>query len=576
MNPKEILHFALSAAALLFGIAEAKEPLPADSRDDLSNAVIVVEPSDVSFIQSGNCEVDNSRASCITDKVEVETLGASTELMGTGASQSGDWVYLNEDGVLVYRKDASGNRIPDFSRVGYRGGEAPIPTIGVAVVVEPIEVDASMLIQSAIDQVSKLPMDANGFRGAVLLRKGRYEVGQNIRIRHSGIVLRGEGQDEQSGTVLVATGNQKRNVIQISGESGPRIIKESGQPVTDDYVPVGSHSLTVRDASAFSVGDAIIVRRPGTSEWIAEIGMDQIPPRPDGGVIYQWKEGRFDLDFDRVISEIDGNTLTLDAPLTASLDQQYGGGVVFAYENSGRIRNVGVENLMALAAFSGERSDRNENHAWIFIVLSAVENAWIRDVTSRNFGFGLVSVLRSAKWVTIRDSSCLDPVSKVAGGRRYSFFLKGQLNLVENCFSRNARHDFVIDSVVPGPNVFFNCYSENSLNDSGPHHRWATGALYDNVRISGNAIRVMNRLRLGSGHGWAGANSVVWNCQADYFVVQSPPTALNWAIGNVGEVQEGDFWGKQGEYVSHGIPVTPRSLYQQQLSERVGSAFLDE
>ncbi|KAG5462630.1 MAG: hypothetical protein BJ554DRAFT_4338, partial [Olpidium bornovanus] len=47
--------------------------------------------------------------------------------------------------------------------------------------------------------------------------------------------------------------------------------------------------------------------------------------------------------------------------------------------------------------------------------------------------------------------------------------------------------------------------SEQDFADSGPHHRWATGILYDCVRVGGQ-LNCMNRSYLGTGHGWAGAS----------------------------------------------------------------------
>ena len=59
------------------------------------------------------------------------------------------------------------------------------------------------------------------------------------------------------------------------------------QNITDDFVPVGTHSFTVADAAGFKVGDHVIVRRPSTAEWIHVIGMDRIPSSKKGDTV-QW------------------------------------------------------------------------------------------------------------------------------------------------------------------------------------------------------------------------------------------------------------------------------------------------
>lgn len=55
------------------------------------------------------------------------------------ADPSARYVYPDAAGKLVYDRDERGNRVPDFSHCGYRGGDAPIPEAPVAEVVDPRE-----------------------------------------------------------------------------------------------------------------------------------------------------------------------------------------------------------------------------------------------------------------------------------------------------------------------------------------------------------------------------------------------------------------------------------------------------
>lgn len=67
------------------------------------------------------------------------------------------------------------------------------------------------------------------------------------------------------------------------------------------------------------------------------------------------------------------------------------------------------------------------------------------------------------------------------------------------------------------------------------------------------------------GHGWAGSQMVFWNCRAAKIDLQKPPTSQNYAIGCITARQSGNgFWEAAGQ------PVTPASLYRQQLQERLG------
>jgi len=96
---------------------------------------------------------------------------------------------------------------------------------------------------------------------------------------------------------------------------------------------------------------------------------------------------------------------------------------------------------------------------------------------------------------------------------------------------------------------------------------WSMGGLFDNIR--GN-IALQDRQWMGSGHGWAGANYVAWNCVGPRGC-QRPPTAQNIAIGHVGRHWEGAFQRPDGFWELAGSHVQPRSLYLQQLADRLGA-----
>src|SRR5690349_20257078 len=114
-------------------------------------------------------------------------------------------LYPGPGGRLVYVPDDLGNTIHDASHAGYRGGGVAIPTVPPRETIWPVVGDNSAHIQAAIDRVSSRPLDAAGFRGAVLLRAGYYRIATPLTIRASGVVLRGEGMGD-TGTVLIGTG----------------------------------------------------------------------------------------------------------------------------------------------------------------------------------------------------------------------------------------------------------------------------------------------------------------------------------------------------------------------------------
>ncbi|WP_345949351.1 hypothetical protein ABDD95_21120 [Mucilaginibacter sp. PAMB04274] len=115
-----------------------------------------------------------------------------------------DLVRLQKDGSLQYKADAKGNTLPDFSNVGYHSGEKQWPNVPVVKTISPAaEGSSEQIIQDAINEVSARAPDANGYRGAVLLKKGKYLVPGTIRITKNGIVIRGEG-NTANGTCIVA------------------------------------------------------------------------------------------------------------------------------------------------------------------------------------------------------------------------------------------------------------------------------------------------------------------------------------------------------------------------------------
>jgi hypothetical protein len=316
------------------------------------------------------------------------------------------WVYPGFDGHLLYTPDDQADRIPDFSQVGYRGGLVPLPDVPVRVTVNPGPGDDGALIQAAIDQVSALPLDANGFRGAVLLTAGEYQIAGHLEIRASGVVLRGEG-DSETGTALRATGTDPRTLVQVLGTGNRTLVAGTRHNLIDPYVPVGARSFQVGSTAGLRVGDTVVVHRPSTANWIQALGTDQLTT--------PWVPSAFDLNFERIITRIEGNRITLDVPLVNALDQQYGGGTIARYTWPGRIENVGIENLRGTSEFV---SPTDEAHARSFIDLIRAQNAWVRNVTGSHFVFATVWAQNTTKWVTVQDCRSLDPVSLITGDRR--------------------------------------------------------------------------------------------------------------------------------------------------------------
>ncbi|HBE68220.1 MAG TPA: hypothetical protein DDW52_08740 [Planctomycetaceae bacterium] len=464
---------------------------------------------------------------------------------------SSEYAYYSESGRLINPLDALGNRVPDFSAAGFRHGEESIPNVDAlvgterVVTVSPIAGDDTSNIQSAIDAVAALdPVGDSGFRGIVQLTAGEFQIAENISILTSGILLRGtgDGEDPSQNTVLRGTGTGQRSLVHVGRSSGFASGAGAVRNVVEKYVPVGATSLRVDSTDGWAVGDQVIVRRPSTAAWIAELGMDNIPPRSDGNPVTQWQPGQYDHLYERVITSIEGNRIHLNAPIMTSLETRFGGGTVYKYEFD-RIENVGIEAIRGRSDFA---SDTDEDHAWTFIQLNAVKNAWVSQVTGQHFGYATVHATLRSFAVTVDNARSLDPKSIITGGRRYPFVIDGQFILMQNLYSEEGRHDFVNNSRHRnrGPNVFLSGTAVGSHSTTGPHQRFSTGTLYDTISTD-HQTEARNRGNFGSGHGWAGANMVFWNNTSAGFLVQNPPTAQNWLIGSTGPIINDTRFGQQ-------------------------------
>ena len=481
-------------------------------------------------------------------------------------------IYLNQ-GELTYVPFAMQgqsnevNTIPDFSYAGYMGGGVSLPTdISIEATVSPEEGDDTQRIQDAIDLVEALEPDQNGFRGVVLIKAGHYSLENILTIRKSGVILRGEGQG-LNGTVLHSNPRVEHSVISILGAGGISKDAQSEQAITTDYVPVGSYSFEVEDASDFEVGEKIVVTRTPNQVWIDELGMDQETLCVGDPECFGWTPSIYTIDHERVIIGISGNTISINIPIVDVIEDVYGSGSISKIQSSSRISQCAVEN-MRIQSFYDSNSD--ESHAWTAVRLRDSENCWVKQVTGQYLAFSTVNI-ESANFTTVQDCAYIDPKSQVTGGRRYSFAIQEGLgNLFQRCYAIDGRHDFVTGSRVTGPNVFLDGLAESAESDIGPHHRWATGILFDNIRAA--STRVWNRGSSGTGHGWSGAQTMFWNIDSynGEFRVDSPHGSMNWGIGCIGTNQTGEgYWESWGDHVQ------PRSLYLQQLEDRLGLSAVD-
>jgi hypothetical protein len=434
--------------------------------------------------------------------------------------------------------------LPDWSAVGYRGGQTPPQDFAATVTVAPGEGPDTQRVQQAIDTVSAMPPNSEGHRGVVEFGAGEYQIDQTLRISASGVVLRGAGQGE-GGTVLFATQRKKHTLLQVGGSGERQPDASATTPIRAVRVPMGSRVIPVEEPQLFEVGQSVVVQPTPNDAWVRKLGMDRLREREDRA--RDWKPTDYALQYERVVTAVGDDSIAIDVPLPVAIEVEDGGGKVWGFDFPGRVSEIGIENLQLVSAFdekvkarafaNGEQVPADERHAWVAIQIDAVENAWICNVTAKHFAGLSFRTGPHARSLSILNCKAIDPVAPIKGGRRYGFSVEGELTLVKDSYCRNQRHDFAMNQRSPGPNAFVNCIGEQSWNLSEPHHRWAVGVLFDNVKVNGPmaGLATGNRGTSGTGHGWAGANVMFWNCRAPIALLMQPPGAHTWLVGQAEE-----------------------------------------
>src|SRR5688572_5103068 len=483
------------------------------------------------------------------------------------------WVYFNPQGKLTYKTLDRGDKIMDFSHAGYMGGGVAIPSVPVKITLSPLAGDNTDAIQKAIDEVSKMKI-VNGFRGAVLLKPGKYDCERTLKINATGVVLKGSGSGVE-GTILNLTG-KPHNCIEIRGAVKTRLTGDS-TTIADNYVPAGTYSFQVANASVFSAGDTIRITRHITDEWIKFMGMDQLVR---SGKKQTWVSG--DITAERVIRKIEKNKITVDVPLNDSYDSKYTGSQGVSVQRvafSGELMQIGIEDLRINAPAQSVTISEGHHRAF---TMSGLTDGWARNIEVFNT---VNSVSVTGKRITVDNISIIHEVPTLGAAKPADLNGSGYQILFNQCnIKGNNLFFFGTGAKVAGPVVVLNCVFRGN-GWIQPHQRWATGLLIDGCEVPDGGIDFMNRGVMGSGHGWAIGWAVAWNCKAKSFLNQMPPGSANWVIGSQGNQQRKAIPGSnetgniiydslsvlpEGIYDSHNMPVAPSSLYLAQLQERLG------
>jgi hypothetical protein len=496
--------------------------------------------------------------------------------------------YLKEsNGILSFPADSNGYKIPDFSYAGYMNSNRSLPVSGqhyktIIKLTNPSG-DETGRIQNALNEVSGLTINESGYRGAVELGEGSWNITELI-IDADGVVLSGVGMDK---TVLQCTvTSSPQQVIRVGptiSSSFPTELWDDGGDgarwnITSPVVNVGDMSFEVTAGHAIQVGDRIIIEHPCTQEWLSAIGGGAPEPK-------QWPVGSVPIRYYRYVTTVSGNTIAVDAPIMYSLVKAHSQCSVYKYTVTTR-KFVGIEKMTIDADLSS--NNFSENHANSCVRTHRVENCWFRNVRTQNFRGCGFTIIESSR-VTVTDCEAIDPHSIITSSRRYNFQTRGsQLVLFKNCFASRGRHSYVgAGHGMDSGNVFLNCIAEdNYAATEDGHQRWVNGTLFDGCIFQQpgsppeegyifdpKILWLGNHGVNSNGHGWASCTSVAYKCAVGspgYAIIAKPPTGMNYEIDCIGDFRSDHF--AHGDYPGTLDIITsgmlPESLFQAQMEQR--------
>jgi len=518
-----------------------------------------------------------------------------------------------------------GNVLPDFSRVGFRENQEDLPFLTAAggyyihTLSPNLVGDDTARINAAITHVGAQPEQASGFRGVVELEAGVFRISgrDGILLNANGVVLRGSGQGPD-GTVLAYThrpGNAVHptnahifrnqataitmgtninetfgpnelgyfDAFTFAGAGKDTTLSHSNETaVVAGWYPVGSNTLTLPDGHGFQAGDRISLLRIPSRTHLDLMRLTTPSANwgfPTNNVNNNVGEPQlhYPLDFERVITAVNGNTITLNIPLMQGLNIPTDDTAIvrLIHENE-RVINVGIENLRIVAVREpGNLMSINRGRTAIRAI--AVRDGFIRDTSSVFFPFAHTNIYHHATNISVLNNSYLSPAVVYHSARLYGFTVDhGTNTFFDGNYAQGARYEFVTGAATAGPHVFLDGVGEGSRIGPENHHRWAAGTLFDNIRmIEGNTsilhasgaqnggrgvigrFRAEDRGGNGTGHGWTANTSMFWNVMSPDLMITRPPTGQNFVEGTSGIYTNHNWRGQGGNAITNAL----RAMY---------------
>ena len=151
-------------------------------------------------------------------------------------------------------------------------------------------------------------------------------------------------------------------------------------------------------------------------KWIKRIGMDQLEKDPSKGA-NNWKPDGYVQRYERRITAVDGDTITIHAGVPCTIQDNFGGGNIIRVKPDRRISHIGVESMKIISEYETGKEEKDEDHAWVAVALNCVRDAWVRNVTAVHFGYACVSIDQKGIRITVQDCKWMVECVQVVLGR---------------------------------------------------------------------------------------------------------------------------------------------------------------
>ncbi|KAF4626667.1 hypothetical protein G7Y89_g11488 [Cudoniella acicularis] len=449
-----------------------------------------------------------------------------------------------------------GDHLPDFSFAGYHASETSLPqNTTVAVTLSPSSGDQTSAIQAALTAAGSATEGR-----VVLLSPGTYSISPGLIIP-SNVVLRGSGAGS---THLTLSKLEGKTVFSLGKE--PEGVKPTTvKKIVDGYVGIGVDTVEVDGTDGLSVGQNVFVNREVTKEWVDTNGMGDLVR---DGKHETWLPVGRTVSQPRKIKAISKNTITLNIPLTDSLDAKYMSPELVAYDPPKTSTEIGIENLSITLSPTCSGANLNSDTDCNAPAISFepwTQDSWARDLEMKGFN-NFVTAQYNSSQITIQNVAMLRDADTNGEALPEDILITGSQILVQDCqeagLASAKSFAVVTGSLAPGPNAILRHKTPSKLQTLFPHQRWAHGILFEDTSAY---VELINRGILGTGHGWTMNAGVGWNLRGGAFV-QSPPLGINWCVGCEGTIDG----SSNGTFVDEGKQVVPTSLFGTQLQARMG------